>query len=95
MLDFEYWRVGKELEMLRRELRELKDIANSIDQHVKNGEPYNLTFFYDAPLTPTQREKLNEYLAYHFRIWATTWLHIESDRIRKLIKEPQVHGWEV
>jgi len=75
--------------MLRRELRELQDIAQAIDDHARNGRPYSLTFYNSRstePITPAQREELEKYLAYHFhQIWANTWLHIESDRIRKLI----------
>ena len=67
---------------------ELRHIAHSIDEHGRLGRPYDLTFYHDAeePLTDSQMKKLDTYLKYHFHdIWADTWLHIESDRIRKAI----------
>ena len=80
--------------MLRREIRELRYVAQEIDNHARNGCPYSLTFYFDndEPLTKSQREKLEKHLAYRFHeIWANTWLHLESDRIRKLIGEKQIH----
>ena len=67
---------------------ELKVIADSIDEHARLGYPFLLTFFYDekVPLTNEQKKILEQYLEYHFRnIWANTWLHIESDKIRKVL----------
>jgi len=88
--------------MLRREIRGLIDIADSIDDHAKNGQPYNLTFFNAHQafgeatdpefLTETQREKLESYLKENFTLWATSWLYMESDRIRQLIGSPLRHN---
>ena len=82
--------------MMRREIRTLRDIANEVDNHARLGQPYNLTFYHDneEPLTKSQQEKLEKYLAYHFHdIWANTWLHIESDRIRQVIGDKKIHDW--
>ena len=84
--------------MLRRELRELRDIAGTIDDHAKHGRPYKLTFYNSdehvtEPITRTQREELEKYLAYSFHeIWANTWLHIQSDRIRQVIGDSPKHS---
>ena len=86
--------------MLRREIRELRDIANSLDDHAKRGEPYRLTFYnhnwddcveVTEPISDTQRKELEQYLKYHFKIWAETWIYIESDRIRQLVRDELKH----
>ena len=80
--------------MLRRELRELRAIANDIDGHADFGIPYDLTFYnsYDGePITEAQRESLTTYLKDAFKLWSNAWLYMESDRIRNLIKEPLRH----
>ena len=85
--------------MLRREIRELEDIAEGLDDHIARGEPYGLTFYngeIDNPtefITEAQRERLTRYLSYHFRdIWGQ-WIQAESDRIRKLINKKPMHQW--
>lgn len=81
--------------MLRREIRRLKEIARSIDEHAEMGQPYSLTFYFDEkePLTQSQREKLESYLSYHFHeVWAKTWLYLESDEIRRVIGIPPIHN---
>jgi len=83
--------------MLRGEIRALRKIAHDIDEHGRSGVPYNLTFYNDPdePLTISQREKLEKHLAYHFHeIWADTWLHLETDRIRELIGDKPIYGLE-
>lgn len=66
-------------------LFKLREIANRIDELAERGEPYGLTFYFDKeePLTSEQKKRLTEFLAHQFhKVWANTWLHIESDRIR-------------
>lgn len=81
--------------MLRRQIRELEAIANDIDRHAELGVPYDLTFYntYDGDrITEAQRESLTTYLKDNFKTWATTWLYLESDRIRHLINKPERHS---
>ena len=84
--------------MLRREIRELSNIANEIDYVTKQARPYSLTFYnregeITEPITDTQREELEKYLADSFHnIWASSWIIPASARIRKLIEGNPKHS---
>jgi len=74
--------------------KELRKVADRIDELVKNSQPYDLTFYYDSatPLTNGQRTRLQEYLRHQFHdIWANTWLHLVSDNIREAIGDRPIH----
>lgn len=84
----------EDVERLKCNIEGLRSVANRLDELVDSSQPYSLHFYYDSeePLTQSQKEKLESFLAYNFhKIWANTWLHIESDHIRKLIGDKPRH----
>lgn len=54
----------------------IKTIASDLLYSAKNGEPYDLTFYYDKeePLTKTQKERLQAELKKSFELWSNTWI---------------------
>lgn len=73
----------------------LLKIARNLDDHIKDGQPYDLTFFYDkrVPLTSEQKQILVEWLAYHFRdIWGNTWIKMEADALRVIADNVKEHA---
>jgi hypothetical protein len=64
----------------------LTGIADNLDDHVKNGQLYDLTFFYSdmVGLTSDQKKIIRKYLEEHFNIWGNTWIKMESDKFRIL-----------
>jgi hypothetical protein len=74
-------------------MMELKEalirVADSLDNHVDKGEPYNLTFFYDkrVPLTDEQKRIMEEWLAHNFRdIWGNIWIKGDANKLRLIAK---------
>lgn len=70
------------------ERHELFKVARSLDEHIDNGVPYDLTFFYDkqVPLTPEQKKIITAYLAHAFHdIWGKTWIKGDAQRIRDIV----------
>jgi hypothetical protein len=63
-------------------------LVDELRDHVRNGVPHDLTF---KPLpkgtTSDEREKLQQELNFHFKLWADTWVYPWIDLIEQALRK--------
>jgi len=78
--------------MEQRLQKAITEIADALDEHIDLGQPWSLTFYSNSSLfrdiagqdylTPEQKEGLEAYLEYNFKIWGDTWIKGEAQKLR-------------
>jgi hypothetical protein len=75
-----------------------KQLLDDLRDHVRNAVPFDLTFAPCGKMPKADKERLEDHLRYHFRLWADTWIlpwidMIEKRWLGKAKEEPPEGNW--